>query len=312
MSEPVAPPRRVIAVFAVVAVLIAGWAMFSTYRGPGIRGCHALYAAARTLDDTFAVDLRTPERDSIGRDAVTCGEIRGRARWFVTPDTPQMLVSRAIGIAGGVAALAALPALEWSGSAAVHTPDKEVDILGTWQVAPPDTARVTTWLAEEDSTRARALVVAGDKGWLLHGGKTAPMPAGQLAEERHQFYLYSLLRLLPLRDSGVTLTSLPSDSAGEPGILVHRAGRLEVALYFGPEGQVARMHTRFAALPGSPSGEEEVRLEGTVDVAGVQWFRQMHIYRDGRPYFDLAVIQGEASRGPASAWLPTPGSERHH
>ncbi len=312
MPDPVAPPRRVVVAFAAAALLISAWLMFHTYRGPGIRGCRELYEKARTLDDTFAIDLRTPERDSLGRDAFTCGEIRRRARWFVTPVTPQMLVSRAIGAAGGVAALAALPALQWSGSATVHTPGRAIEILGTWQVAPPDTARVTTWLAEEDSTKARTLVVAGDHGWLQHDGKTVPMPADQLAEEQHQFYLYSLLRLLPLRDSAVTLAPLPADSAGQPGILVHRGGRLDVALYFGSDGQVSRMHSQFATLPGSPRSEQEVTLVGTVDVAGVQWFRQMHIYKDGKPYFDLAVIQGGAPREPVRRWLPPSISEHHH
>jgi hypothetical protein len=185
----------------------------------------------------------------------------------VVAASAQRLLAGAIFASGGDTALGALPAIEWSGSATVHTPEKGVDILGTWLVAPPDTARVTTWLATEDSSRARTLVVAGHAGWLVRNGKTEPMPPDQLVEEQHQFYLYSLLRLLPLKDPAVTLSSLPADSTGEPGILVHREGHLDVELYFGPDQRVSRMHTRFAALPGSPSDDEEVRFEGTAEIA---------------------------------------------
>jgi hypothetical protein len=221
-----------------------------------------------------------------------------------TAASPERILAGAIFASGGAPALGALTALEWRGSATVHTPDKDVDILGKWRMVPPDTARVATWLAAEDSSKARTMVVAGEQGWLVRNGKTDPMPPAQFTEEKHQFYLYSLLRLLPLKDPAVTLTPLPADSIGEPGFLVHREGRLDVALYFGADQRVSRIHTWFAALPGSPSDDEEVRLEGTAEIAGVAWFRQMHMVRNGKPYFDLVVIEGRRATTPSATGIP--------
>jgi hypothetical protein len=265
MPEPSTPPRWFIATFAAAVLLVAGWLVSHLY---------------------------------------STADYPARLAKSVVAGSPQRILAGAIFAMGGDTALGALPAVEWSGSATVHTLDKGVDIVGTWLVAPPDTARVTTWPATEDSSRARTLVVAGHAGWLVRNGKTDPMPPDQLVEEQHQFYLYSLLRLLPLRDTAVTLTSLPADSIGEPGILVHRAGRLDVALYFGADQRVSRMHTRFASLPGSPSDDEEVRLEGTVEIAGVAWFRQMRITRNGKPYFDLVVIDGSRATTSSQLWIP--------
>lgn len=293
MSEA-RPSRWAFAGLAVAALGLSGWFASGTYRVPGTGECHALYSAALTLKDTLAVDLKWVGGDSLAENARMCGGLRRTGRWFETPvfpETPERFLGRAIVAAGGVEALSALPALEWKGSATVHAPGKEIPILGTWRVAPPDTARVITWPADEDSSKARTLSIAGDAGWLQRGGRTEPMPTEQLAEERHQFYLYSLLRLLPLRDPAATLTLLPADSAGETGILVHRSDRLDVTLYFDQDQRVTRMRTHFARPNDSPGDEEEVRLEGTVDVAGVQWFRQMHILRNGTPYFDLVVLE---------------------
>jgi hypothetical protein len=267
MSEPSAPPRWFLTAFTAALLIVAGWLVSHLYSSPG-----SLPAA----------------------------------RAARVPESPARLLAEAIFATGGDTALSALTTVEWSGSATVHAPGHDIDILGTWRLAPPDTASVTTWLAAEDSSKSRTMVVAGPDGWLSRDGKRDPMPADQLAEERHQYYLYSLLRLLPLRDSAVTLSALPADSTGGPGILVHREGRLDVALYFGADQRASRIRTRFASLPGSPSDAEEVRLEGNAEIAGVHWFRQLHILRNGAPYFDLVVIDERPATLPTEKWIPRP------
>jgi hypothetical protein len=304
MPEQSAPPRRVIALLGVAGLFAAWWFGSHLYSGPDDPSCADRYAKAHTGEESLAVDRKAPARYETLSGATRCAEIRTHARRSPAPTGAEALLAQAIAATGGEDSLKALSTFEWSGSATVHSPGHDVDILGTWRLRPPDTARVESWPATEDSTRARGMVVAGARGWLVQGGKSDPMPAELLAEERHQFYLYSLLRLLPLKDPGVTLTTVLADSTVEAGILVHQEGRLDAELYFGADQRVDRIRTRFAALPGSPSDVEDIRLEGTAEVGGVHWFRQMHITRNGKPYFDLVVIDGHPATTPTGRWIP--------
>lgn len=213
---------------------------------------------------------------------------------FLTPlasvrgqDAPQTLVRRAIEAAGGRARIAAAPALQWQARAVIHIPGRDITILGTWSIQPPDSAVVATYDSAQGPRSTRRLIVAGARGWMQRDSLTA-MPSAILTEERHQFYLYALLRLLPLEAPGVRLTSVPADSAGNAGILVESPGRLPVTMYFDRDARVARMRTAFATDSG-PGARQDIRLDGTIESNGVHWFRRMVITRDGQPYYEMEL-----------------------
>lgn len=203
-------------------------------------------------------------------------------------DTPEALVRRAIDAAGGRARLEAAPALQWQGRAVIHTPGRDVTILGTWSIQPPDSAVVATYDSARGPGSTRRLILAGSRGWMQRDSQPTPMPNAILTEERHQFYLYSLLRLLPLQAPGVKLTRTVSDSAGNSGLLVESPGRLQVTMYFDRDGRVVRLRTTFAVDSG-PVERQDIRLEGTIESGGVRWFRRMVIDRGRKPYFELEV-----------------------
>jgi hypothetical protein len=203
-------------------------------------------------------------------------------------DAPETLVRRAIEAAGGRASLQRAPALQWEGRAAIHLPGRDITIFGTWSIQPPDSAVVATYDSVQGPGSTRRLILAGSRGWLQRDTAMNPMPNGVLAEERHQFYLYGLLRLLPLESPGIKLTRVVPDSAGNEGLLVESAGRLPVTMYFDRDARVVRLRTTFAADSG-PMERQDIRLEGTIESDGVRWFRKMRIHRNGAPYFDLEV-----------------------
>lgn len=203
--------------------------------------------------------------------------------------SPSTLLNRAIKAAGGEQQLKENRALRWSGLGAVHLPDRDVVIRGTWEIQPPDSAVVATYDASRGPETMRRLIVAGSTGWRQRDTSWTPLPDDLLAEEQHQFYLYSLLRLVTLKEKGVKLHAVFPDSAGHPGFRVDRAGRLPVAMYFDSAGRVVRMLTHFA-MPGPVAGDAQVvTLNGTTDAGGLRWFRRMEIARAGKPYFDLEV-----------------------
>lgn len=203
--------------------------------------------------------------------------------------SPDSLVRAAIAAAGGTAALTAARVLEWDAKATVHVGGRNVSLTGTWRMLPPDSAISTTWETEKGPTGARSLVIAGPKGWVQRDTALVAMNEAQRVEERHQFYLYSLLRLVTLKEPGVGLVARPPDVSGHPGILVARAARLPVELYFDKNGRVVRMFTTFATNNGKLGDAEDILLSGEIGAGGIKWFRRMVIQRAGKPYFEMEI-----------------------
>lgn len=209
---------------------------------------------------------------------------------------PADLLKRAIVAAGGSSALTEYRTFNWTARAVVHVPGRDVVIRGTWKVTPPDSATVATYDTARGPTTTRTLIVAGDQGWMKRDTSMTPLPEDLLAEERHQYYLYSLLRLVTLKEKGVKLRPVFPDSSGNHGFVVERANRLPVTMYFDSAGRVVRLITTFA-LPGPVAGDaQEVRMSGTVVSNGVKWFEKMEIRRDGKPYYEMSVEALEVRR----------------
>jgi hypothetical protein len=199
------------------------------------------------------------------------------------------IVRAALSAIGGEARVARARVLEWSAIASVHAGGQTVDIRGRWRVNPPDSAISTTWLAARGESTARSLALAGPRGWMSRDTLLLPMASAVLAEERHQFYLYSLLRIAPLLEPGVKLTRTGLDPDGHPGVLVEREGRLPVTLYFDRNGgMVFRMLTRFATESG-PGDTQDIRLTNFIESDGFRWFKRMEIHRAGKPYFEMEL-----------------------
>jgi hypothetical protein len=207
-----------------------------------------------------------------------------------TPDTsPRQLLERAIEQAGGAEALAGAAAMEWDGVATVHAGDGEVHIAGKWQVQPPDTAVVSTYEVSRGPKARRSLVLASPRGWLVSGDRFTPMPANMLASERSEFYLYQLLRLVPLLDSTVALAAATPDSLAQPGIRVEQPGRPSAMLYVDPSGRLSHVRMR---VPSARTGEPEWQdawLAGVIESEGVRWPRNLRLLVDGKPYFELLL-----------------------
>jgi len=205
------------------------------------------------------------------------------------------LVARAITYAGGETRLREFTALTWHGTAAVHVAGRDIQLGGFWQVQPPDTAVVATWEASKGPDATRRMILTGSGLWTQRSGKLEPLPAEMLADEQHQFYLYSLIRALPLRDAGSRLEAAASDSEGHAGLKVTHPGRPDVTLHFDAEGRVCRVMSHVLDQAGKQI-TQVMLLSGTMESRGVRWFRQLRIMRDGQPYFELELKDLQAMK----------------
>ncbi|PYQ20250.1 MAG: hypothetical protein DMF81_19240 [Acidobacteria bacterium] len=206
------------------------------------------------------------------------------------PEPSRALLERAIAAAGGSERLERYPVLEWRAKATVHAA-RTVAIQGRWQVQPPERAVVETTDATGDAASARKMILDGERGWGQRGDQTQPLTPEAVSHERDQFYLYYLMRLVPLRSSEFHLQSLDPDAAGRAGFRVSHPGRRDVDLYFDETGRLARMVTRVAAPGTGREVVEELRLSGTMEAQGIRWPQRIEITWDGRPYFEFELTE---------------------
>ncbi|MEO7962824.1 MAG: hypothetical protein ABIT38_02835 [Gemmatimonadaceae bacterium] len=201
----------------------------------------------------------------------------------------EQLLTRAIAYAGGDAALSRARALTWDGEAIVHAGGRTVPIAGRWAIQPPDSAIVATYAVANGPTTMRSLIVAAPRGWTESKGAFTPLPATMLANERDEFYLYSVMRLVTLRAPGVTLVAVARDSSGNEGLGVRQTGRPDVDLFIGKDGRVVRLVTIVADASTGKPAREELAFEGSLSASGIRWPHILRITLEGAPYFDLTM-----------------------
>ena len=147
-----------------------------------------------------------------------------------SPPTARDIVDRAIKARGGEDVLRKAAVLDWRARGLIHTGDRQVSIVGRWIVEPPERAVIITTTGK-DTSSARRVILLGAEAFVEEAGARTPMPAAMLAAERDRLYLYSLMRILPLRDPETRLTA-----TGPRTLRVEREGRPTVDMFFDGTG----------------------------------------------------------------------------
>ena len=115
------------------------------------------------------------------------------------------------------------------------------------------------------------------------------MPATMLASERDEFYLYDVMRLVTLREPGVTLIAIAPDSPAQPGLRAERAGRPPIALWMDADGRLAHMRLQVRNPAGGAPVRQDVWLRGTIEAGGVRWPQELRLTMNDAPYFALTM-----------------------
>jgi hypothetical protein len=206
-------------------------------------------------------------------------------------DPARALLDRAIAAAGGSTNLLRHSAFAWHGTATITVPGRVVRIEGDWRIEPPDRAHIETFEAEKGPISTRSLFIDGDKGWTTRDGHTQVLPKAFIGNEREQFYLYSLMRLVPMLGKEFRLTPVPLDNEGRAGFRVEREGRRDATLYFSADARLARIMTTVTD-PDPASGldlPQELRFTGQITADGIRWPRRIQVIQKGIPFFDLEL-----------------------
>jgi hypothetical protein len=205
------------------------------------------------------------------------------------PEDPHTILDNAIQQAGGDAALAAASALSWDGNATVFAGGRKVDISGRWQVQPPDTAIVATYDTTRGPSTTRSMVIAAPRGWVVRNDSFTPLPDPVIANERDAFFLYDVIRLVPLRDSAVRLSRISADSLGQRGFRAEHPGRPAVELFVDSTGRLSHIRLMVADPGGGPPVRQDAWLDGELASGGIRWPERLRLTMNGEPYFDLRI-----------------------
>lgn len=197
----------------------------------------------------------------------------------------QALLDRAIAAAGGTDALAAATTIEWTARGTAHTSSGAEPIEGRWTLHPSGGGEIVTWAPGQPAASAQRMILSGASGWSERGGVRTPLPAAVLAHERDQMYVFSLMRLLPLRDTDVEL-SVVSPST----LLVRHPRHPDVEASFGADGRLSRLRTTISHPSTNSDIVHELSLGGTISAGGITWPRTMRITHDQRPMLDLEIV----------------------
>ena len=200
------------------------------------------------------------------------------------------LLAKALEAAGGVDALRRARILEWRGKATVHVGARQIHLAGQWVIEPPDRATVATWEIEKGKSSTRRLILNGNEGSMERDGKTAPMPPEMLANERDQFYLYAVVKILLLTDPAVRLS--PVRIGGEVrGLSVTQPDRNDVQIFFNSAGRPTHLTTTVVDPATGKRMAEEMQFDGIIESAGVSWPRRILIKQAGALFFELEITE---------------------
>jgi hypothetical protein len=199
------------------------------------------------------------------------------------------ILDKAIQAHGGEANLGKIKAMYLKGTGVIHAAGG-VKFSGEWYVMGTTHSKLTVD-ADVNGMNIRIIkVMNGDKGWQkLANAATAPLNAGDLAEEKATIYAHYLTTLLPLKEKGITLSSLGELNVGDQTLVGLRASRdkhADVSLYFDKKTNlVTKVETSIKDQGGRDIVQEAVYGDYKA-VDGVQCAHKIEFKRDGKPYVE--------------------------
>ena len=117
-------------------------------------------------------------------------------------------------------------------------------------------------------------MINGKQGFSMVKETRSQLSEEVLENERDEFYLYSLMRLLPLLDSAMRLAGQPKSEDGLDVIRVSRPERPDVDLFFDADSRLRRLSLETLDPVTNTRRRQNVKLDGEIESKGIRWFKQ--------------------------------------
>jgi hypothetical protein len=170
-----------------------------------------------------------------------------------------------------------------------------IDYTGEVAVQYPDKSRIRIDAGAGDMKFTFIKVFNGDKLWIKLGDNVQEVDdKEQIAEAKEEMYRDSLTALLPLKEKGITLSSLGDVKVNDKpaiGIRVSSKGHRDVNLFFDKDSGflVKSESTVKDDMAGGKEVAQEELYSDYKDVGGVKHPSKLVISRDGKKYVDAEV-----------------------
>ncbi len=196
-------------------------------------------------------------------------------------------LARARAAMGGAGLLARVRSIGWSGAARLFAPGRTIEVLVEARIEPFVRARSFTWLASDDRSARRTLMVEGNNAFAVLDGRQMALAPEQAEHERQQFGIYGHMLL-----AGVAI-------ARGSNIASAKAGFPEALFTLGRDGSYASADYRIAAPDGVGSIRERFTFSGQITDQGLTWPRRIAIARDGKAFSSMVIDDLTVELAPA-------------
>jgi hypothetical protein len=167
---------------------------------------------------------------------------------------------------------------------AFFQPTGELPTRRTASLALPDRIKYDATLTVGGQPQSVILTVDGVRGWKRMGGKVEDLAAGEYDSVKSDLDDWSLITLLPLRQKGVTLKSLPAATVGgkpAAGVSVTRPNRPDALLYFATDSGLL-VRVRVKVPEAGPDATRDVDLGDYRDFDGIKLPFRITVSRSGK------------------------------
>jgi hypothetical protein len=199
------------------------------------------------------------------------------------------ILDKAIQAHGGEANLGKIKAVYLKGTGVIRAAG-DLKFSAEWYVMGTTHSKLTVD-ADVNGMIIRIIkVMNGDKGWQKLGdAATMPLNADDLAEEKATIYAHHVTTLLPLKEKGVTLSSLGELKVGDQTLVGLRATRdkhADVSLYFDKKTNLVVKVETSIKDQGGRDIVQEANYSDYKAVDGVQCAHKIEFKRDGKAFVD--------------------------
>jgi hypothetical protein len=203
------------------------------------------------------------------------------------------VLAKALKAHGGEENLAKCKAVTYKGAGTVHVGGDKIAFTAEWHIQGLSQQKFVIDATVMGMNFQLIKAVNGEKGYQKLGGNAVPLTKEELAEEKHNIYVFHVQQLIPLKDKAFKLAPLGEAKVNDKeavAVCVSHKDHRDVNLYFDKATHLlVKVESR-----ASDQGKEvnqEVFLSDYKMVDGTQQAHKMVIMHDGKVFVEAELSE---------------------
>ena len=210
-------------------------------------------------------------------------------------ESPKDLLERAFQAQGGFDKLAKLLATQVKGKGTIYLPVAEITFTSEGAAQLPDKYKSTLQFEINGAKFTQVQTLLGDKASILVNGNPQELDDNMRKEIKEQVYVEHVTSLVPLRETGFTLTALPEGQVdGQPalGIKITSKGHRDVSIYFDKKTAliVKAAYQAYDPLTMKEVAQEQF-YQDYKEQDGIKYPTKSLVNQDGKKFMKIEVTE---------------------